>query len=213
VRACNVDEQRRTVGTSRDIQEFEQHFDHMADKLMNEAILLVANRPKRSTPAISRGTDVSNAAATTTTTTEAQAMDVEDNKDGKDRDDDESSNDRGGDAVSQHREEEEEEEEEGTMTAYRLAEVEFYYWGGALKDVFTHRDDRQRESGRWYFHRDVTDKSLYRTGNFKGLDLTFGNGERKVRTLRVTIARAIKTMWWFTGSHARVRRSMCTEES
>ncbi len=42
------------------------------------------------------------------------------------------------------------EEEEGETTMYRLAELEFYYWGGAHKDVFTHKEEMQQHSGKWY---------------------------------------------------------------
>jgi hypothetical protein len=54
---------------------------------------------------------------------------------------------------------------------HRLAEVEFYYHGAGHRDPFAHRDPLQLESGRWYFHRAG---GAYRSGSFKGLDLTFG---------------------------------------
>lgn len=168
------------------IEEFERHFDLMADKLMNEAVLFVANRrrPRRILP----GPDSSDSAAASTTTTSTtattstEAMDVEAAKvdtigdvDSNDADDDDDV-DSGGEEA----------------TAYRLAEVEFYYWGGALRDVFTHRDEAQRESGRWYFHRDVSDRTKYRTGNFKGLDITFGNGGRDANVYGGMLIRAIE---------------------
>jgi hypothetical protein len=56
---------------------------------------------------------------------------------------------------------------------HRLAEAEFYYHGPGHPDPFTHRDPLQREPGRWYFHRTG---GAYRSGSFKGLDLTFGDG-------------------------------------
>jgi hypothetical protein len=55
---------------------------------------------------------------------------------------------------------------------HRLVEVEFYYYSDAHPDTFTHRDPIQRESGRWYFHRTG---GVYRSGSFKGVDLTFGH--------------------------------------
>jgi hypothetical protein len=54
---------------------------------------------------------------------------------------------------------------------HRFVEVEFYYHSEPHPDPFTHRDPLQRECGRWYFHRS---RGAYRSGSFKGLDLTFG---------------------------------------
>src|SRR5260370_37571223 len=56
---------------------------------------------------------------------------------------------------------------------HRFVEIEFYYCGEGHGDPFTHRDPLQLESGRWYFHRTG---GMYRSGSFKGLDLTFGSG-------------------------------------
>jgi hypothetical protein len=57
---------------------------------------------------------------------------------------------------------------------HRFAEVEIYYCGEGHADTFTHRDPLQREQGRWYFHRTA---GVYRSGSFKGFDLTFGDGQ------------------------------------
>jgi hypothetical protein len=54
---------------------------------------------------------------------------------------------------------------------HRFVEVEFYYCGDGHADPFTHKDPLQRESGRWYFHKTA---GVYRSGSFKGFDLTFG---------------------------------------
>jgi hypothetical protein len=56
---------------------------------------------------------------------------------------------------------------------HRFMEVEFYYYGAGHPDTFAHRDPLQRECGRWYFHRSG---GVYRSGSFKGIDLTFGDG-------------------------------------
>ncbi len=58
--------------------------------------------------------------------------------------------------------------------AHRFVEIEFYYYGGNHKDPFAHRDPVQLHLGRWYFHRT---KGEYRGGSFKGLDVSFGDGE------------------------------------
>jgi 3-methyladenine DNA glycosylase Mpg len=57
---------------------------------------------------------------------------------------------------------------------HRLVEIELYYWSPAHPDPFTHRDPIQFHIGHWYFHRT---HSVYRGGSFKGLDLTFGDGD------------------------------------
>src|SRR4051794_40956116 len=56
----------------------------------------------------------------------------------------------------------------------RLTEVEFYYHGPEHPDRFAHRDPVQVHTGRWYFHRTA---GVYRSGSFKGVDLTFGTAQ------------------------------------
>ena len=56
---------------------------------------------------------------------------------------------------------------------HRFVEVEFYCFAAEHPDPFTHRDLLQRQCGRWYFHRV---RGVYKSGSFKGLDLTFGDG-------------------------------------
>src|SRR5436190_13886567 len=57
---------------------------------------------------------------------------------------------------------------------HRLIEVEAYYHSEDHADPFAHRDPVQLESGRWYFHKT---RGVYRSGSFKGLDLSFGDGK------------------------------------
>lgn len=57
-------------------------------------------------------------------------------------------------------------------TAHRLTEVEVYYHGEGHREPFSHREPIQRQSGPWYFHRS---HGSYRSGSFKGLDLSFGD--------------------------------------
>lgn len=54
---------------------------------------------------------------------------------------------------------------------YRLVEIEFYACGETHPDPFTHCDEMQLETARWYFHRTGGE---YRGGSFKGMDITFG---------------------------------------
>jgi hypothetical protein len=56
---------------------------------------------------------------------------------------------------------------------HRLIEVEVYYHAADHADVFAHRDPIQLHRGLWYFHKT---RGTYRSGSFKGLDLTFGDG-------------------------------------
>jgi hypothetical protein len=57
--------------------------------------------------------------------------------------------------------------------SHRLTEIEFYFCGPHHPDPFTHCDPMQRKAARWYFHRRG---GQYRSGSFKGVDLTFGAG-------------------------------------
>jgi hypothetical protein len=57
---------------------------------------------------------------------------------------------------------------------YRIVEIEFYYNALEHPDPFTHRETLQLQCGRWYFHRT---RGVYRSGSFKGLDLSFGDGQ------------------------------------
>ncbi|MEJ5276705.1 MAG: hypothetical protein WHU94_12415 [Thermogemmata sp.] len=56
----------------------------------------------------------------------------------------------------------------------RLVEIEFYWYSASHPDPFCHRHPLQREPGRWYFHRMG---EAYRGGSFKGLDITFSDGQ------------------------------------
>jgi len=55
---------------------------------------------------------------------------------------------------------------------HRFCEIEFYLKGGIHQDVFTHCDPQQLTCGQWYFHKNG---NRFRTGNYKGLDITFAN--------------------------------------
>jgi hypothetical protein len=57
---------------------------------------------------------------------------------------------------------------------HRFTELELYFTGHAHADPFTHCDPMQRTLGRWYFHRSG---GRYRSGTYKGLDLSFGSSE------------------------------------
>lgn len=57
---------------------------------------------------------------------------------------------------------------------HRFVEIEFYYFSKeGHDDIFAHKEAVQLECGRWYFHRT---QGVYRSGSFKGLDISFGDG-------------------------------------
>lgn len=58
----------------------------------------------------------------------------------------------------------------GNKSRFVLNEIEFYYQGAPHPDPFTHAAEQQKTCGQWYFHRQG---ASYRSGSFKGLDLTF----------------------------------------
>lgn len=54
---------------------------------------------------------------------------------------------------------------------HRLVEIEFYYREKKEHDdLFVHGDSAQKTCGKWYFHRSG---GTYKSGSFKGIDLTF----------------------------------------
>ena len=59
---------------------------------------------------------------------------------------------------------------------WRLTELEFYYRAPGHLDPFAHANPVQAHCGRWYFHRT---HGGYRGGSFKGVDVTFGDGEAR----------------------------------
>ena len=55
--------------------------------------------------------------------------------------------------------------------AFRIMEVEAYYFHKKHPDPFVHRSEEQAQLGRWYFHKRGTG---FIEGNRSGLDITFG---------------------------------------
>lgn len=56
---------------------------------------------------------------------------------------------------------------------FRIVEIEFYLKNQDHKDDYTHGNDDQLKYGNWYFHKFAN--GSYKSGTFKGLDLTLGN--------------------------------------
>lgn len=61
---------------------------------------------------------------------------------------------------------------ENAAQTFRIAEIEFYLKDGTHNDPFIHGDEHQTTPGKWYFHRQNGGK--YKSGSYKGLDITFG---------------------------------------
>ena len=56
---------------------------------------------------------------------------------------------------------------------YRLAEIEFYINSDVHNDKYTHGDLNQKQFAKWYFHR--YPNGSYKSGTYKGLDITMGD--------------------------------------
>ncbi|AYV79884.1 MAG: hypothetical protein Gaeavirus1_21 [Gaeavirus sp.] len=55
-----------------------------------------------------------------------------------------------------------------------IEEVEIYYNSPNHKDEYTHKNKDQLANSKWYFHQ--YPNGTYKSGTYKGLDITFGNG-------------------------------------
>lgn len=55
---------------------------------------------------------------------------------------------------------------------YKFAEVEFYMYCDIHRDLFCRRSPGQLDVAKWHFHRKG---NSYREGNYRGLDIAFGN--------------------------------------
>lgn len=61
---------------------------------------------------------------------------------------------------------------------YRIIEIEFYVKCEQHRDIFTHGDENQKLPLNWYFHRSSQkDKYAFKSGTYKGLDITIGNDD------------------------------------
>ena len=59
---------------------------------------------------------------------------------------------------------------------YRITEIEFYLHCDGHLDPYVHKNKRQKDFKKWYFHRYKKSDKL-KVGNYKGLDITFGKGK------------------------------------
>jgi hypothetical protein len=57
---------------------------------------------------------------------------------------------------------------------YRICEIEFYLTTENHPDPYTHQDPQQLTCEEWYFHKAKVGGENYKSGTFKGLDITFG---------------------------------------
>lgn len=56
---------------------------------------------------------------------------------------------------------------------FRLCEIEMYYKNDAHPDHYVHSDPDQKTKGNFYFHK--YKNGTFKSGTFKGVDITFGN--------------------------------------
>lgn len=59
-------------------------------------------------------------------------------------------------------------------TEYNIREIEFYLYSENHTDECVHKSPNQKLFMSWYIHK--TPNDTFKSGTYKGLDLTFGNG-------------------------------------
>lgn len=73
---------------------------------------------------------------------------------------------------------------EVNKSKYRICEIEFYVHSDAHRDPYAHQHPEQLKFGTWYFHQLKTKKGYsFKGGNYKGLDITLGDGKSFVGIL------------------------------
>lgn len=75
---------------------------------------------------------------------------------------------------------------------YQICEIEFYLNDGIHVDPFIHGDPHQSKIGRWYFHRQ--NSKGYKSGSFKGVDITFGYNKTNKKFLGGILIRSIMNL-------------------
>lgn len=76
-------------------------------------------------------------------------------------------------------------------TCFDIIELEFYLSDDVHKDPFIHADEDQTIPGRWYFHRQ--NGKGYKSGTYKGLDITFGYGTSVNKVYGGILIRSIRS--------------------
>ena len=71
---------------------------------------------------------------------------------------------------------------------YRLRELELYLFTDDHLDHYTHKSNEQAKSCQWYFHKTG---STYKSGTYKGLDITFGFKDKGKPTFGGILIRGI----------------------
>src|SRR3989338_4156712 len=60
---------------------------------------------------------------------------------------------------------------------YMICEIQFYLYNGEHEDVFVHRHPLQKTKMQCYFHHTCDKEHSYKSGTYKGLDITCGDNE------------------------------------
>jgi len=82
--------------------------------------------------------------------------------------------------------------------SYRIREIEFYYYSDNHTDFYCHKNDRQKNNNRLYFHR-FKDPEKYKRLKQKGIDITIGNGSSIFGGILIRAIENIKTNEIITG--------------
>lgn len=79
-------------------------------------------------------------------------------------------------------------------TYFQIYELEFYLYNEKHKDIFTHKFEEQLTNFKWYFHKSSPKEYAYKSGTFKGLDLTCGSNTMDNKSYGGILIRSIKNM-------------------
>lgn len=80
---------------------------------------------------------------------------------------------------------------------YSIEEVEVYYYSNDHKDEYVHKNKDQLKNAKWYFHQYGI--GVYKSGTYKGLDMTFGNDVDKYGGILIRSIMNINTNEFITG--------------
>ncbi|MDA3818099.1 MAG: hypothetical protein PF486_12030 [Prolixibacteraceae bacterium] len=82
--------------------------------------------------------------------------------------------------------------------AYRIREIEFYYYSENHTDFYCHNNPRQQEKANFYFHR-FKDPEKYLRLRQKGIDITFGTPDKSYGGILIRAIQNINSGDVFTG--------------
>lgn len=93
--------------------------------------------------------------------------------------------------------------------SFSFLEIEFYYRSPSHLDPYSHCSNDQKEGGNWAFHK--TGKS-YRSGTFKGLDITLGNINREKEKINSYGGILIRSLYNYDSQKIICGPCLCVDE-